>query len=74
MRKRRKDEISGCERRVVMGDEANVRASEARPFAPTLVGRGECQLHLWMSRDDRAQLAAGVSACTEDSNRDSMHN
>ena len=73
MRKSRKYELGTRERRIVVPDEAHVLAPKARLFAAALVRGRECKSHPRVARDQRTQLAPGVAAGTEDSNRDSMH-
>ena len=71
--KRREHELGVRQRRVIVRDKADVGAAEPRQLAASLVRGCEREPHPRVSRNERAQLASGVAAPTEDSNRDSMH-
>jgi transcriptional regulator of arginine metabolism len=74
VRKGREYELGARERCVIVRDEAHVRAAEARQLATPLVRGREREPHPRVARDERAELASGVAAGTQDANRDSMHN
>ena len=56
-----------------MGDESHVRTPKARALTALLVGRGERELERGVAGYEGAELATGIPARAEDSNRDSMH-
>jgi hypothetical protein len=73
MRKGREHEFRAREGRVIVRDEAHVYAAEARLLAAPFVRGRKREPHARVARNERAQLASGVAAGTEDSDRDSMH-
>ena len=56
-----------------MRDESHIRPTKARALTALLVGRGERELEPGVAGDEGAELATGIPARAEDSNRDSMH-
>jgi len=56
-----------------VGDESHVRAPKARALTALLVGRSERELEPRVAGYEGAELATGIPARAEDSNRDSMH-
>jgi hypothetical protein len=59
--------------RVVVGNEANLVTAEVYTLSPPLVRRSEVEAERRVSRDEGAQLAAGIAGRTEHPDRKFMH-
>jgi hypothetical protein len=70
---RREHELGVCEQCVVVRHEAHIDATQPGTLATALVRRSEREFERRVTRNDRAELAPGVSARSEYSNRNSMH-
>ena len=73
MREGTEDEPRPGERRVVVRDEGQFSAGDARALTAALVGRGKRQLHPRVAEEETAQLATGVPARAENPDRNFMH-
>ena len=73
MRQRRKYQLRVRERGIIVSDEANLGASQARAFPPLFVCGRKDELHVGVPRNDCAEFATGVAAGTQDTDRNSMH-
>ena len=73
MRQRAEDERALLQLRVVVSDEPHIESTKTCLFAPALVGAGETELEPRMTRDEGAQLSAGIAGRAEHPNGKFMH-
>jgi hypothetical protein len=73
MRERAEDQGAPVQVRVIMGDEADVLPTQARTLPLSLVGAGEMEVKRRMTRDESAQLAAGIAGRAEHPDGKFMH-
>jgi hypothetical protein len=73
MGKRAEHERASFQIRVIVRHEAHLVTAEACTLSLPLVGGSEVEAKRRVSRDEGAQLAAGISGCAEHADRKFMH-
>ena len=73
VRQRAEDERALLQLRIIVGDEPHVESAQACLFPPALVGAGEAELEPRMTRDEGAQLSAGVTGRAKHPDGKFMH-